>query len=1026
MKHQSLKKYLFLSFLTLGVAFSQTATIRGIVKDSGNKDPLVGANVYITGTSLGTASSDEGKYMISNVSPGTYMLKASYIGYESKEMEITVLAGDDFEQDFELDYATIEGKTIEVTAQARGQMDAINKQLKAKSIKNIISSDRIQELPDANAAEAVARVPGVSIRREGGEGNKVVIRGLSPKYNKITVNGTNLASTDADDRSTDLSMISQYMLEGIEVTKAGTPDQEADVLGGTVNFKLKKAPSGLHGNLVTQGMYGSLKETQDDYKFVFDVSNRFLNDRLGLLAQMDLENRNRSSHNLNAGYTNTPADLDTINPLTLATLTLTDVSRKNDRNNNLFVVDYNIPNGNISYSGLHSSIKKDIITYANGYPLQTPDGQRNFNTGELSNTINVTSETWKYEQNLTPDLKVDIFKSFSRSTNGDTNKVFNFRESGAYTENVGNKSVDNIQNFTVNDTNGTWFDRYDYNEYKTKETERAYGANMEFDLKVSDQLSGKIKFGFKIRDKSRQHDRDYEYGAFTYVAHVGKRDSTYQHFDWLSSVPLGTIYAPYYPFMDNDYDDEGFLDGKYTLGPFADLDKMNQLFSFFKKNWGWAPYHEFIMHHFHKTQSMIYDYSGTETYNAKYVMSDFNIGTKLNLVTGVRFEENRTKYTSYHGQQTTLPHYNSMGSDTVSNHIRTNSYSLPALFVKYQPLDWLILRYASTNTLTRPNYSDIIPLYNINGAGRAVEYRNPFLEPGLSENNDYVVSFNNKHLGLLSFSYFTKKIEGLIFSSGQRYITDASLYGLPGFTETYRINNYKANNPYEVTLDGFEIDYQTRFWYLPKLLRGLVFNANYTRTSSDVKYPRTVIETKVIFDPSFQVITQNLDSLYVDRLLDQPRDIINLSLGYDYKGFSGRLSMNYISNVFSTTNFWPGLREDTDAYRRYDLSMKQKLPVKGLELYLNISNLTEAVDITRLRGYNPYDKNFDDSIYEEILDPALFSYYDPDGGENGEGARVGLNPDIAELLSRVPRDQRAKSQEQHYGSTIDLGFRFAF
>ena len=55
-------------------------------------------------------------------------------------------------------------------------MDAINKQLNAKSLVNIISSDRIQELPDANAAETVARVPGVSIRREGGEGNKVVIQ----------------------------------------------------------------------------------------------------------------------------------------------------------------------------------------------------------------------------------------------------------------------------------------------------------------------------------------------------------------------------------------------------------------------------------------------------------------------------------------------------------------------------------------------------------------------------------------------------------------------------------------------------------------------------------------------------------------------------------------------------------------------------------------------------------------------------------------------------------------------------------
>ena len=1025
MKNQTINRYLIF-LITSTIAFSQAVTVKGLVIDSSNKEPLVGANVYIAGTSMGTSTSDEGRYDIANVSPGTYTLKASYIGYESEEMEITVIAGEELEQDFELKYVTIEGKTVEVTAQARGQMDAINKQLKAKSIKNIISSDRIQELPDANAAEAVARVPGVSIRREGGEGNKVVIRGLSPKYNKITVNGTNLASTDADDRSTDLSMISQYMLEGIEVTKAGTPDQEADVLGGTVNFKLKKAPSGLHGNLVTQGMYNSLKKTQDDYKLVFDISNRFFNDKLGLLGQIDLENRNRSSHNLLANYVNTPADLDTINPLTLATLTLKDVARQNNRDNNLFVIDYNIPNGNISYSGLHSTINKDITTYANVYPLQTPDGQRNFDTGELLNRIKVTSETWKYEQQLTPDLKLDLFKSFSRSTNGDTSKVYNFRESAAYTADVSNKSVDNIQEFTINDTNTTWFERYDYNEFLTTETEHAFGGNMEFDLKINNQISGKVKFGFKNRDKTREHDRDYEYGAFTYVAHVGKRNETYEMFDWLNSIPENTIYANYYPFMDRDYDDEGFLDGKYSLGPFADLDKMNQLFSYFRANWNWDPYHENIMHHFHKTQSLIYDYSGTEEYNGRYVMTDLNIGRKLNVVTGVRLEDNITRYTSYHGQQTTLPHYNSMGSDTVSNHTRKNSYTLPSLFLKYQPEDWLILRYASTKTLTRPNYSDIIPLYNINGAARAVEYRNPYLDPGVSENNDYVVSFNNKHLGLLSFSYFSKKIEGLIFSSGQRYITDPSLYGLPGFTEKYRINDYKANNPYVVNLDGFEIDYQTRFWYLPKLLRGLVFNANYTRTNSEVKYPRTVIETKVIFDPSFQVVTLNLDSLYIDRLLDQPRDIINLSLGYDYKGFSGRLSMNYISNVFSTTNFWPGLREDTDAYRRYDLSMKQKLPIKGLELYLNISNLTEAVDITRLRGFNPYDPDFDDSIYDEILDPSLFSYFDPNGGDDGNGARVGLNPDIAELLGRVPRDQRAKSQEQHYGQTIDIGFRFAF
>ena len=67
-------------------------------------------------------------------------------------------------------------------------------------------------------------------------------------------------------------------------------------------------------------------------------------------------------------------------------------------------------------------------------------------------------------------------------------------------------------------------------------------------------------------------------------------------------------------------------------------------------------------------------------------------------------------------------------------------------------------------TPTRPDYSAIIPLYNIDGLSRTVVYRNPFLEAGHSNNNDYVLSFVNNYLGLLSISYFTKTISGMIFN----------------------------------------------------------------------------------------------------------------------------------------------------------------------------------------------------------------------------------------------------------------------
>ncbi|MGY9009824.1 MAG: TonB-dependent receptor plug domain-containing protein [Rhodobacterales bacterium] len=930
-----------------------------------------------------------------------------------------------------------------VTAQAKGQMDAINRQLKAKSIKNIVSSDRIQELPDANAAESVARIPGVSIRREGGEGNKVVIRGLSPKYNKITVNGTNIASTDEDNRSADLGMISQYMLEGIEVTKAGTPDQEADVLGGTVNFILKKAAPGFHGMMVNQGMKNYLKNTNmvppDDNKIVMSLSNRFFNDRIGILGQIDGENRNRSSHNLGASYHNAPAELDSLNALSFQGLTLTDMTRLNDRTNTLFVIDVNIPKGNISYSGLNSEIEKEEISYADNYAL--PTEVRHYNTGQTNSKIKVITETWKYEQSLLPSLKLDLFKSYSLSKNDRRSILYNFRERYAYTENVNNKSLETIQNYLVNDKAGAFYDRYDYNEYFTDESESSSGANLQFDFKLTNQFSGNIKMGIKKRIKERNHDRDQEYSNYTYVAIQDKRDSTANNFPWLAEYAgPGDIYVTYRAFWDPDYYAGNFLNGDYetvdslgvlhTIGPAADLDKMNELFDFYRNERFYtdATYHEEIMHHYHKTNSLIYDYSGKEDYNAKYIMADMNIGSKLNVITGLRFEKNETTYRSYKGMQNTLPHYNPAGSDSISIHTRNNSYSLPSLFLKYEPNDWLILRYASTNTLTRPDYADIIPLYNYLGNSGEVIYRNRFLEPGVSKNQDYVVAFNSKKLGLLSLSYFTKNIDGMIFSSGKRYIVDGtanSLYGLPHYTDKKFIQDYKFNNPYAVKIEGFEIDYQTRFWYLPGMLSGLVFNTNYTRTTSQVKYPRTEIDYVISWVPSFSLVTVNLDSFYVDRLIDQPSDIFNYSLGYDYKGFSARFSMLYMSDVFKTTNFWPELRETTDSYRRYDLSMKQKLPVvKGLEIYLNMSNLTEAIDVTRLRGYNQSDPNFSKYI-KENFENGIDEFYNLKPDLDGDGF-----PDVEytaeEVLERVPRNSRAKRLEEHYGKTLDIGFRYSF
>ena len=90
----------------------------------------------------------------------------------------------------------IEGEEVVVSAQLQGQTAAINQQLNSNTIVNVVSSDKIQELPDANVAESLGRLPGVAIQRDAGEATKVVVRGLSPKFNSVTINGLGVQASD--------------------------------------------------------------------------------------------------------------------------------------------------------------------------------------------------------------------------------------------------------------------------------------------------------------------------------------------------------------------------------------------------------------------------------------------------------------------------------------------------------------------------------------------------------------------------------------------------------------------------------------------------------------------------------------------------------------------------------------------------------------------------------------------------------------------------------------------------------------
>ena len=143
------------------------------------------------------------------------------------------------------------------------------------------------------------------------------------------------------------------------------------------------------------------------------------------------------------------------------------------------------------------------------------------------------------------------------------------------------------------------------------------------------------------------------------------------------------------------------------------------------------------------------------------------------------------------------------------------------------------------------------------------------------------------------------------------------------------------------------------------MLKGIVINVNYTRNISEAKYLRTVVKYKV--DPiTYKPNYYNEDTTYTAPMIEQPDHLLNLMIGYDYKGFSIRWAMRYKSHIFKNTNWYEELRGYSTDFYRYDVQIRQKLPVDGLEFFLNVNNLTgeKENDIINHLNFSNYTEDY--------------------------------------------------------------------
>jgi TonB-dependent receptor len=971
-------------------------TLKGKVFDKDSKEGLPGANVTIKGTSTGTASDLNGAFTITNVPPGTYTLQVSYVGYQTKTATVTVSNDATTVQDFALTSVTIQGQEFVVTAQAVGQMQAINQQLASNKIANMVSEERIQELPDFNAAAAISRLPGVSTLESSGEANKVVIRGLAPQFNQVAVSGIQMASTGStqigtasqggtagsinNDRSVDLTMVTPYMIKSIEVFKSLTPDMNANAIGGVVNMQLREAPSGLQTDFLWQSGYTAKTSNYGNYRGIASVSERFFDDALGIYFLGSAEQYDRDADNMDATYSTSQIVLNPLtgyNDVQVNSVQLNRHKETRKRFGGNLIMDLRLPFGILRSVNMFSRLNSDYRDYNSLIDYQNNNLLFRYRSGKGTMDVGVNSLQFESDFGF---VAVDLQGAYTYSKNYlPDSPYYQFQQTGGarsssmQTNVVPENLVSDVR--YVSDTTAYLMSVSLFSsEYR--ERDAVFKGNFKVPFNLGTVVSGHIKFGGEFNRNVHTNDQNTPYwgasGGNNATTTIDRliMDGVKSQFPFLTTDATGRFRTSnftsrdsklYDPFLDNRFGnmywiaEPGVLDKVVDyIGHVPAFDAINST-SVNPGGWFQGAY-----------QLLTNDYQYVEKYYAGYLMSQINIGPSAMVVGGVRYEEIKGIYQAYNLADGRNPATQRVFDAAI---YPENHFILPQVQTKIDFADWGDVRYSYSQTLARPDYHQLSPHYTMDYSQNNVWAGNPNLRTAQAYNHDLIFTFHSNTLGLLSIGGFYKEVKNFTFYTQYKLhqfydpITRVTTNIPPGYDS---IGTYSTlgvppksgawlytymNNPNLAFVRGVEIDLQTRFWYLPFPFDGMLLGINYTHMSSSAQYP--LRDEKTVGRPGSQVITQ-IDSSRAGRLINQPNDIANAFLGYDYKGFSGKVSFVFQGNSVSRIGAFPEADGFTDDYLRIDASFRQILPWPGLQVFLDINNINNRMNVSRQISINGF------------------------------------------------------------------------
>lgn len=830
-------------------------TIRGRIIDA-SKQTLPGASIYIENLRTGVTSDVNGYYTFSNLNPGTYTIKISYVGYSPVEMKITIPAGRTLEKDVVLNEG-LELQEVVVGGAFQGQRRAINSQKNSLGITNVVSADQVGKFPDSNIGDALKRISGINVQYDQGEARFGQVRGTSADLSSVTINGNRIPSAEGDTRNVQLDLIPADMIQTIEVNKVVTPDMDGDAIGGSINLVTKNSPYKRTITATAGSGYNWISE-KAQLNLGFTYGDRFFNDKLGIM--------------LSASYQNAPSGSDDVEFVwdtdSKGTICLTDyqvrqyyVTRERQSYSAAFDWDINA-NHKLFFKGIFNNrndwenryrltlkdLNKDVNKKKEGavadnkasVRLQTKAGSPNNRNARLERQR--TMDFTLGGEHLFGKLSMDWNASYARASEERPNERYLGYE--LKKQNFDIDLSDIRRPYASAQVGSTLILNNDFSlQELTEQQEDIVEKDLKFSMNfklplVKGFYSNQLRFGAKVVDKSK--DKDLEFYDYEPVDEKAFNSNSFSN--------------------TSEQNRNGYMPGeKYKVGTFISKEYVGGLdlnnSSLFNKT--------------ENPEELAGEYKARETVTAGYLRFDQNFGKKLSAMVGLRLENTHLKY---NGRKLTLNDDGDPESLTVTPDVKDSYLNiLPSVLLKYNVNEDFKIRGSFTETLSRPKYSALIPNVNINNKDNELTLGNPELKPTTSFNFDLSADYYFKSVGLVSIGIYYKDINDFIVTQTVR-----------GYE--YEGNSYdkfmQPRNAGDANLLGVEVGYQRDFGFIAPTLKCVGFYGTYTYTHSKVNN----------FNFTGRENEKDL------KLPGSPEHTANASLYFEKGGLNVRLSYNFASD----------------------------------------------------------------------------------------------------------------------------------